>query len=121
MLVQILKSKIHRVRITEADVDYEGSIVLDGEFMEKSGIIPYEMVHIWDITSGDRLYTYVLPPAPKGSGIAAINGAAALRIKKGHLVIITSFVNLTEEQVKTHKPKVLIMDENNKIKQIIHE
>ncbi|MBX7149778.1 aspartate 1-decarboxylase [bacterium] len=118
MLIQILKGKIHRATITEADVDYEGSIRLDKDLMDGAGLIPYEMVHIWDATCGERLYTYVLDPAPAGSGIVAINGAAALRIKKGHIVIITSFVNLTPEEIPGHKPKVVLCDANNKIKAI---
>lgn len=118
MLLQILKSKVHRATVTDANVDYEGSVTLDGQLMEAAGLLPHEMVHIWDITSGDRIYTYVMPPAPKGSGTVCINGSAALRIKKGHMVILTSFINLTPEEYKTHEPKKVLVDSQNKIKQI---
>jgi len=118
VLIQILKSKIHRALVTDANVDYEGSITLDCDLMEKSGLIVYEMVHIWDVTSGDRLYTYVMQPAPRGSGTVCINGSEALRIKKGRIIIITSFVNLTPEELKTHKPHIVLVDEKNKIKSV---
>ena len=118
MLLQILKSKIHRAVVTDANLDYEGSITLDGKLMEAAGLVTNEMVHIWDATSGNRLYTYVMPPAKPGSGIVQINGAAAHLIKKGHVIIITSFVNVTEEELKTHLPKKVIVDSKNKIKEI---
>ncbi|OGQ08489.1 MAG: aspartate 1-decarboxylase [Deltaproteobacteria bacterium RIFCSPLOWO2_12_FULL_40_28] len=121
MLYQILKSKIHRATVTDANVDYEGSITLDGELMEAGGFITNEMVHIWDVTSGDRLYTYVMPPAERGSGTVCINGSAALRIKKGHTIIITSFVNLTPEEVNRHKPTKVLVDKQNKIQAIKKE
>ncbi len=115
MLLQVLKSKIHRAVVTEANLDYEGSITLDGALMEASGLYTNEMVHIWDATSGNRLYTYVMPPAPKGSGVVCINGAAAHLIKKGHIVIITSFVNVTKEELETHLPNKVIVDGKNQI------
>ncbi|MBI4412242.1 MAG: aspartate 1-decarboxylase [Deltaproteobacteria bacterium] len=121
MLLQVLKSKIHRATVTDANINYEGSITLDGELMEKAGLYVNEMVHIWDATEGHRLYTYCMPPAPKGSGIVCINGAAARLIKKGHIVIITSFVNLTTDEYKTHKPSKVIVDEKNRVKQVKHE
>lgn len=118
MLLQILKSKIHRAVVTDANLDYEGSITLDGMLMKAAGFIPNEMVHIWDATSGNRLYTYVMPPAPKGSGTVCINGAAAHLIKKGNIIIITSFVNLTQKELRTHKPKKVIVDKQNRILQV---
>ncbi|MBI2339560.1 MAG: aspartate 1-decarboxylase [Deltaproteobacteria bacterium] len=121
MLLQVLKSKIHRATVTEANVNYEGSITLDSELMEKASLLINEMVHIWDATEGHRLYTYCMPPAPKGSGTVCINGAAARLIKKGHIIIITSFVNLTPEEYKTHKPNKVIVDEKNRVKQVKHE
>lgn len=118
MLLSILKSKIHRAVVTDANVDYEGSITLDQDLVEAAGLHVHEMVHVWDATSGNRLYTYVMTPAPRGSGTVCINGAAAHLIKKGHIVIITSFVNLTKEELKTHKPIKVLVDSHNKIKQI---
>lgn len=118
MLLQVLKSKIHRATVTEANVDYEGSITIDEELMEACGLLPYERVHVWDVTSGNRLSTYVIPPAPRGSGTICINGSAALKIKEGHIVIITSYVHLTSEEYKAHQPIKVIADENNKIKSV---
>lgn len=118
MLLQILKSKIHRAVVTDANLDYEGSITLDRDLMEAAGLFTNEMVHIWDATSGNRLYTYVMPPAKSGSGTVQINGAAAHLIKKGHIIIITSFVNVTEEELKTHQPKKVIVDAKNRIKEV---
>lgn len=118
MLLNILKSKIHRAVVTEANVEYEGSITLDEALMEACGLLPYEMVHIWDVTSGERLYTYVIPPAPKNSGTVCINGSAALRIKKGDVIIITSFVHMDASELKSHKPKKVICNPDNSIKAI---
>lgn len=118
MLLQILKSKIHRAVVTEANIEYEGSVTLDKKLQEEAGLLTHEMVHIWDVTTGDRLYTYVMHPAPEGSGVVCINGAAAHRIKEGHVVIITSFVNLTPEEAKIHIPTKLRVNEKNQIIEI---
>lgn len=104
--------------VTDANVDYEGSITLDKDLMDAAGLITNEMVHIWDVTSGDRLYTYVMEPAPRGSKTVCINGSAALRIQKGHMIIITSFVNLTQEELANHQPKKVIVDEHNQILEV---
>ena len=121
MLLSILKSKIHRAIVTEADINYEGSITMDEDLMKAAGLYVNEMVHIWDATSGHRLYTYVMTPAKSGSGTVCINGAAAHLIKKGDIVIITSFVNMTVEELKTHKPIKVLVDEKNHIKKIKRE
>lgn len=121
MLLSILKSKIHRATVTDANINYEGSITLDQDLMENAGLFVNEMVHIWDATSGNRLYTYVMTPAPRGSGTVCINGAAAHLIQKGHIVIITSFANMTMEEMKNHKATKVLVDEKNRIKQIKHE
>jgi aspartate 1-decarboxylase len=121
MLLQILKSKIHRAKVTDANIDYEGSITLDKNLMEAAGFIAHEMVHIWDVTSGDRLYTYIMPPAPAGSGTVCINGSAAHRIKKDHIIIITSFVNVTPEEIKKHKPNKVLVNDKNQVIKIKHD
>ena len=115
MLVKLLKSKLHRARITDAKLGYAGSILLDSMLMEETGILPYELVLIADITNGNRLETYAVP-AEANSGQVVILGAAAQLIKKGDIVIIFSFVYCTDKEVKTHKPKVIVLDEKNKIK-----
>jgi aspartate 1-decarboxylase len=105
----ILKSKIHRATVTEANVDYVGSITVDRDLMERSGIKNGELVHVWNIVNGNRFETYTIP-APKRSGTVCINGAAAHLCSPGDKVIIVAFV-LTDEEVT---PKVILVDEDNK-------
>lgn len=108
-LYMILKSKIHRATVTEANVDYVGSITVDRDLMERSGIKNGELVHVWNIVNGNRFETYAIP-APKRSGTVCINGAAAHLCSPGDKVIIVAFV-LTDEEVT---PKVILVDEDNK-------
>lgn len=110
----LLKSKIHRVTVTDADLHYEGSISIDEALLEASDILPHEHVHIWDVTNGNRFETYTLP-APRGSGTICINGAAAHLAKKGDIVIITSFISIPEEKSRSHQPIVILVDEHNQI------
>lgn len=116
----MLKSKIHRATVTQADLDYEGSITIDEELMELADIKEYELVKVWDVTNGNRLETYTIK-GERGSGVIGINGAAAHLIKKGDLVIIASFVNMPDEEITAdYAPKVLIMDSKNRIKELKH-
>jgi len=116
----MLKSKIHRATVTQADLDYEGSITIDEELMELADMREYELVKVWDVTNGNRLETYTIK-GERGSGIIGINGAAAHLIKKGDLVIIASFVNIPDEEIpQNYAPKVLIMDSENRIKELKH-
>lgn len=108
-LLNILKSKIHRATVTESNVDYVGSITIDLDLMERSGIVNGELVHVWNVTNGKRFVTYVIP-GEKRSGVICINGAAAHLCKPGDKVIIVAFV-LTDEQIT---PKMLLVDEENK-------
>jgi len=114
MFVKILKSKLHRARVTETKLHYPGSIAIDSAMMEAAGILPYESVLIADLNNGNRLETYVVP-AEAGSGQIVILGAAAQLIKQKDIVIILSFGLLTPEEAKEFKPKVAVLDENNKI------
>ncbi len=114
MFVKILKSKLHRARVTETKLHYPGSIAIDTALMEAAGILPYESVLIADLNNGNRLETYVVP-AEAGSGQIVILGAAAQLIQKKDIVIILSFGFLTPEEAKEFKPKVAVLDENNKI------
>jgi aspartate 1-decarboxylase len=114
----MLKSKIHRATVTQADMDYEGSITIDEELLELTDIREYELVKIWDVTNGNRLETYAIKGA-RGSGIIGINGAAAHLIKASDVVIIASFVNMAEEEIPSnYAPKILIMDSKNHIKEM---
>lgn len=115
MILQLLKGKIHRATVTRADLNYEGSISVDKLLMDAAGLIPHEAVHVWNVTNGERLETYVLP-APKGSGEICLNGAAARRVAVGDLVIITAFAWLTEaDQIEQHVPKVVLVTDDNRI------
>ena len=104
-----LRSKIHRATVTEAEIDYIGSITIDKELMEKAGFEKGEKVAVWDITNGERLETYVII-GKRNSGIICMNGAAARKIKKGDKVIIAGF-ELANRKIK---PKIILVDKNNK-------
>ncbi len=114
MLLSILKSKIHRATVTEARVDYIGSITIDSNLMEEAGILPYEKVLVASIDSGSRLETYVIE-GKRDSGTICLNGAAAKIIQKGEKIIIMAFGLLDESEAKNFIPKIIHVDENNKI------
>ncbi len=111
---KLFKSKIHRATVTHADVDYEGSVSIDASLMEAADILPFEEVHIWDVTNGSRLTTYALPADP-GTGVICINGAAAHLVDPGNLVIIATFADMEEEEARTFKPTVVFVDEKNRV------
>ena len=115
MQLRVLKGKIHRARVTGADLNYEGSIEIDSSLMEAAGIIPFEQVDIWSITNGERFSTYALP-APKGSGTIAINGAAARKVQTSDEIIITAFAWMSEKQAAHWKPHVVLVDKENRLK-----
>jgi aspartate 1-decarboxylase len=117
MLVKILKSKLHRARVTDAKLHYAGSLAVDAELMDAAGMLSYESVVVADLTNGNRLETYVVPAEP-GSGKIVILGAAAQLIKPKDIVIIFSFAYCTPDEAAKHKPKVVVLDENNKITKI---
>lgn len=120
MYTTLLKCKIHRARVTEADLHYEGSCSIDLNLMKAAGLLPHEHVHVWDITNGNRFETYVIE-APCGSGMIKINGAAAHQAKKGDLIIITSFAHYDAKEAKKHKPKIVFVDDHNRIKNVAHK
>ena len=105
----MLKSKIHRATVTQADVEYIGSIAIDPELIERANLVPNELVHVWNVDNGERFETYVIGAAA-GSGEIIVNGAAAHRVKVGHKVIISAFC-LTDEPIT---PKAILVDENNR-------
>ena len=114
MTRSMLKSKIHRATVTRADLDYVGSIEIDLDLMEAADMIENEQVHVWNVTTGERFVTYVVP-GERGSGVICINGAAAHRANVGDLVIIASFVQLEEAEAKNHQPRLVFVDERNRI------
>ncbi|WP_282918153.1 aspartate 1-decarboxylase [Porphyromonas macacae] len=109
MYVQLLKSKIHRVTITEANLSYIGSITIDEELMDAAGILRGERVQIVDNNNGSRLETYVIP-GERGSGVICLNGAAARIVQPGDVIIIMAYAWMTEEEAKTFEPKVVFPD-----------
>ena len=117
MLLNMLKGKIHCATVTEANLAYMGSITIDEELMEKAGILPNERVQVVDNNNGARLETYTIP-GPRGSGVICLNGAAARLAQPGDIVIIMAYALFTEEEGRAHKPKVVMVDEKNKIKEI---
>jgi aspartate 1-decarboxylase len=111
----LFKSKIHRATVTQADLDYEGSVTIDAELMQAADILPYERVHIWNRSNGSRLETYALE-APPGSGVICVNGAAAHHAKPGDIVIIATFAQATDEaEARAWKPIVVHVDARNRI------
>ena len=115
MFLTLLKCKLHRATVTQADLNYEGSITIDIDLMEKCGLIANEQVDVLDITNGARLTTYVIE-GKRGSGVIGINGAAAHLVKKGDLVIICAYAQMDKEEAENHKPVALLLDENNQVK-----
>jgi aspartate 1-decarboxylase len=110
----LFKSKIHRARVTQADLTYEGSVTIDESLLQAADILPYERIHIWNASNGYRLETYALP-GPAGSGIICVNGAAARHAQPGDIVILATFVDVDEAEARTWKPTVIRVDAENRI------
>lgn len=115
----MLKSKIHRATITDGNLDYEGSIAIDKTLLKAANIIPFEEVHIYNITNGNRFTTYAIE-GNAGSGTICINGAAAHKASKGDLIIIATYSQMADADAKAHKPDLIYVDEKNVIKNIGH-
>ncbi len=113
MTIQLLKSKIHRVTVTDANLNYIGSITIDEDLMDAAGLIEYEKVSIVDNNNGERFETYVIK-GERGSGVICTNGAAARKVQPGDIIIITAYAQMTPEEAKTFKPTV-IHPVNNKL------
>ncbi|MGH1456038.1 MAG: aspartate 1-decarboxylase [Alphaproteobacteria bacterium] len=115
MNLTMLKCKLHRATVTQADLDYEGSITIDRNLMDAAGILLNEQVDVLDITNGNRLTTYAIQ-GERGSGIIGINGAAAHLVKTGDLVIICAYAQMDENRAKLHKPNILLLNDKNEVK-----
>jgi aspartate 1-decarboxylase len=113
MRLNVFKSKIHRATVTHADLEYEGSVTVDSDLLDAAEILPYEAVHIWNVTRGSRLVTYALP-GPRGSGAICVNGAAAHLNKPGDMVILATFAEMTREEARQHRPVVVRVDAQNR-------
>lgn len=114
MDITLLKAKIHRATVTQADLDYVGSVTIDTKLLRESGILEYEKVQIVDINNGNRFETYTIA-GEEGSGIICLNGAAAKCVSVGDKVIIMAYANMTPQEAATHKPSVLFVDDKNDI------
>ena len=113
MRLNVFKSKIHRATVTHADLEYEGSVTVDSDLLDAAEILPYEAVHIWNVTRGARLMTYALP-GPRGSGAICVNGAAAHLNKPGYLVILATFAEMSREEAREYRPVVVRVDAQNR-------
>lgn len=113
----MLKAKIQKLTVTETDLDYEGSLTLDEELMKTADMKPFEQVHVYNISNGERFSTYLIK-GERNSGVVGVNGAAAHKARKGDRLIVASYVVLEEEEIDYFMPKVLIVGEDNKIKKV---
>lgn len=113
MFRTLLKSKIHRVTVTQCELHYEGSCAIDEDLMEAAGICENEQIHIWNINNGERFVTYAIR-GQRGSGMISVNGSAARRASQGDLVIIASFAQVAEAQVAQHRPRLVFVDAANR-------
>src|SRR5690625_3604364 len=116
----MMKSKIHRARITDANLNYVGSVTIDQDILDKVDILPNEKVQIVNNNNGARLETYVIP-GERGTGIICLNGAAARLVQKDDIVIIISYVSVSKENLSTHKPKIAVLNEKNEIVEFIEK
>lgn len=119
MELSVLKAKIHRAMVTEADLHYVGSITIDQDLMDAAGLLSYEKVLVADIDNGNRLETYIIA-GPRGSGIICLNGASARLVSPGDRVIVMAFCTMSPEEAKTHRPTVVFVDEKNAISEITY-
>ncbi len=110
----VLKSKIHRATVTEADLNYEGSVTIDSDLMRAANIVEFEQVHIYDVTNGNRIITYAMV-GQAGSGMICINGAAAHKVHPGDLVILATYATIEEAQLADHRPQIVHVDQQNRI------
>ncbi len=118
MTLTMLKSKIHRARVTEADLNYVGSITIDSALLKASGILEYEKVQVVNVNNGSRIETYVIS-GEENSGVICLNGAAARHAQPGDVVIIMAYAQMNESEAAEYSPKVVIVDENNKVSDIV--
>jgi aspartate 1-decarboxylase len=114
MQVTLLKAKLHRARVTHAELDYEGSCAIDSQLLDAAGMLDYEQIQIYNVTSGERFTTYAMR-AEAGTGIISINGAAAHRAKPGDIIIICAYCQMGAAEAINHKPRLIYLDQHNHI------
>lgn len=115
----MLNAKIHRATVTQADLNYEGSLTIDQDLMDAVGISQYEMIKVYNINNGERFDTYAIS-GPAGSGIIGLNGAAARKGMKGDLIIIAAFGMYSEEELNDYRPRIVLLDKDNRIKETLN-
>ena len=115
MLVTMMKAKLHRATVTQADLEYEGSIAIDRDLLDASGILPHEQVDVLNITTGARFTTYAIE-APRGSRTVGVNGAAARLVQSGDKVIVVTYCQMDASQARNYAPQVVLLDEANRVK-----
>ena len=120
MLRTFLRSKIHRARVTQADLNYEGSITIDTDLLDAAHMVPFEKVEIYNVTNGTRISTYVIPGVA-GSGKICINGAAARLVKVDDVVIICCYGQFTEAEIPNHSAQIVLVDDDNKITRAVEK
>jgi aspartate 1-decarboxylase len=116
MTRQMLRAKVHRITVTERDVEYEGSLTLDAVLMEACDMVPYERIEVYDVDNGNRFATYLIE-GPRGSGACCVNGAAARLVEVGHKLIIAGYCDVEESHVRDHRPKVVLVGSDNALKE----
>jgi len=115
MRLSVFKSKIHRCRVTEANLNYEGSVTIDADLMEAADILPHEQVQVLNVNNGERFDTYAIR-GPRGSGVICLNGPAARLAHVGDLVIILTYASMEREELERHTPRVVMVDDRNRIR-----
>jgi len=118
MLRQMLRAKLHRATVTEADLSYEGSLTIDKNLMDAVGIVPFERVHVYNVNNGERFDTYAIVGVP-GTGVIGLNGAAARKGMVGDIIIICTYGLSAEEEVHEYHPVIVLLDEHNAIKETL--
>lgn len=114
MILTLMKAKLHRARVTQTDINYEGSVSIDADLLERAGILPHEQVDVLNITNGARFTTYAIE-APRGSKTIGINGAAARLVQRNDQVIIVAYCQMPAEQARNYNPSVVLLDDDNNI------
>lgn len=118
MTITMFRAKLHRLRVTEADLYYEGSITVDKELLDASGMLPYEKVQVVNVNNGSRLETYAIP-GTSGSRVVKLNGPAARLAAKGDEIILISYAGMTPEEAERHRPRVVLVDEHNNPTEVV--
>ena len=114
MTREMLRAKVHRITVTECDVQYEGSLTMDRDVMDACGMVPFEKIDVYDVDNGNRFTTYLIE-GPRGGGDCCVNGAAARLVERGHKVIVASYCAVDEKDVTTHVPRIVLVNDRNQI------